>query len=273
MTNLILLIFIQIVAESLPISSSSHTYLLTQFMHLPELPTFFDHFLHGPTLLILLIFFRTDVMLLYKLFTAPRASRKRLFRIFTSVMKLLAITTPLAVIGYELVHGPLASFIEKHYPILMLVGLCATALLLYSLYYRRSYYGEKKDTCLTLQDALILGSVQALALLPGISRFAATFVTARWLGYPWQRAFQLCFLIEVPLITAAFFIKGIPSLFKHPQTLSFFTLPVMITFMVATVLGYAALYGCWRLAQKNVLWLFCWYMILPTIITLGLLIW
>ena len=57
-----ILIITQIAVESLPISSSSHMRLAEMFMlrmGMPpiHLPDFFDHLIHGPTILVLMIFF------------------------------------------------------------------------------------------------------------------------------------------------------------------------------------------------------------------------
>ena len=267
MNNLLFFIFVQIVGESLPISSSSHVYLLSRLTVLPTLPTFFDHFLHGPTFIILLIFFRKEVSLFYKFTAASSSSRKRLLKQFMHIMKVLMITTPLAAAGYGFINGPLEHFIHSYYPVLMLGGLIITMVSLYSLRYKKENY-SKQSSCLTLYDATMLGCVQALALLPGISRFASTFVAAQWLGYSWKRSFQLSFLIELPLIVAAFFIKALPALIRYHNLAQLFTPATVVTIIGATIGGYLALHGSWVLASKKKLWLFCLYLLIPIGITL-----
>ena len=71
MLYMMLVIFIQIVVESLPVSSSSHVLLLEKiciFFGITSIPITqsFDHFLHLATVLIVTIFFRREWMPLLK---------------------------------------------------------------------------------------------------------------------------------------------------------------------------------------------------------------
>lgn len=262
----ILLIIIQIVGESLPISSSSHTYLFTYFTNTAQLPEFIDHFLHGPTLLILTIFFRRHVITLYKLFTAKASSRNRIIRLFITIIMFTCITTAITASGYFLLKTTFIKTIVTscHSP-LTIFGLCITAGLLFI----SRYNSQQSPKKLNITDSFILGTTQMIAQLPGISRFASTFVVASLRGYTWKQAFKISFLIEVPLLIPAFFIHGVPE-FLQAQNFHFFTNPLtVITLIFATTLGYYALYASWRMALNGNLWKFSWYLIIP--ITLLLL--
>ncbi len=262
----LLLIFIQIVGESLPISSSSHTYLFTYLTNSAQLPELLDHFLHGPTLLILTIFFRKHLATLCKFFTATASSQKRIFSLFSKIMLFTCTTTIITTAGYfSLKTYTLSTILNNHRTPLTIGGLCVTVILLFVSH----YFENRKPKSLEFTDAFILGSTQMLAQLPGISRFASTFVIASLRGYSWKQAFRISFLIEVPLLILAFFIHGIPE-FLQPQNLHFFIAPLtLLTLFIATGLGYFALHASWKMASNGHLWKFSWYLIIP--ITLFLL--
>ena len=50
----------------------------------------------------------------------------------------------------------------------------------------------------TLWGALLVGAVQGVAVLPGVSRTAVALASLLWLGVRAERAFELCFLIAIP---------------------------------------------------------------------------
>lgn len=52
-------------------------------------------------------------------------------------------------------------------------------------------------------QALIIGAVQAIAVIPGVSRSAATILTGRFLGLSVAAATEFSFLLAVPTIAAA----------------------------------------------------------------------
>ena len=113
--------------------------------------------------------------------------------------------------------------------------------------------------------AFILGAVQGLALLPGISRLASTFVAARWLGYSDKRALLVSCMIQVPLILAAF-ARSVYHLHSYNMWHCFVSWPVVVTILLATVLAAGALWLVKKTAHEHRLWLFAWYMLIPIIV-------
>lgn len=273
--GLYLMIFCQVVLESLPISSSGHLVLLEKLLALfgttptvADLPGFFDHFLHGPTILVLLLFFYKDWSLPFRFllknfsfdFNSWSASYKKLWSIFlriTFFVFVSAFITTLSYFGFEFLK-PFGIFQNEF---VMLVGFMFTTSLLFSLYFIPR---DTKDCSgLTLKKVLILSVVQSISFLPGISRFGSTYVVARWLKIPVRRAFQFTFLMQFPLIVAAFFDSSFKLLFEKQNLMGLFNLKVVIAFFVATILAYGALYISYTLARRRKLWYLGFYMLLP----------
>jgi undecaprenyl-diphosphatase len=246
---------LQIILETLPVSSSGHLAVLAALVHKHILlsgwfATATLHIMHVPTLLVLALFFgyRWYNYLLYPIRLLPQLRQAILF---TGIAD--AITVLLFACKPEITSIALACF-----------GFAITLIMLGSLYW--CPVGSKK---ITLYDAGIVGLVQAIALLPGISRLASVFVASRWLGYSNRHAFEIAWMIQVPLITVAS-IKGMYELYRHQQIDSLTHWQLWLTVIGATILSYGTLYFCYWLVRTNRVWWLAWYMLLPLCITLAL---
>lgn len=273
---LTLYVLVQIVVESLPVSSSSHVRIAEWLCGIDFqtlFPHYLDHLLHGPTVLIMVVFFRKSwiqrLWLLSKgLVHGVRTGEysyatRRLLNIMVQLCGYLVITTLLAVFGYAIIAKCFKHTSWYAGSELLLAGLISTACMLFSLYWEP----EEHDAVLNWRSAALLGTVQACALLPGISRFAGTYVCARWLRIAPRRAFELSFLLELPLLVLAVIITGIGGFLKDPMS-EFYSISMVGVIGCATVLGYAALWLMWKCALGRRLWLMGFYMILPISIVL-----
>ena len=273
--GLCLMIFCQVILESFPISSSGHLILLEKILQLfgttptvADLPDFFDHFLHGPTIIVLLFFFRKEWFFKFRFllkkfsfdFSDWSYAYKKLWSVFLKLILFIFVTSFITTFFY-FIFGYFKNFRFFKSEGLMLFGFFITTILLFSLYFKNKNDFEFKK--LTLKKVIILGIVQGLSFLPGISRFGSTYVVARWLGIPIRRAFQFSFLMQFPLIVVAFFDSSFKIFFGSKSFINLFSLKVCLTFLIATVLAYFALYFSYFLAVRRKLWYLSFYMLLP----------
>lgn len=255
----------QIIVESLPISSSTHVAIIDQLLAhwnyaTTPFPDYIDFLLHGPTLIVLALFFRKAWLSpLISLVKPSNMHRKRLAVIIGKIVLFTTLATlPPVIMMLGIIKPWLkeTAFFAAHST--TMIGIGITMLSLYSL-----RWTSDTNKPLTTAKALSLGCVQALALFPGISRFASTYIAARWLGLSPRRAFETCFLIQVPLIIAAFFYFGLRGALHDGLTVA---LPTMITIIGATAIAYIALWNMWRLALHERLWILALYMPVPLMI-------
>ncbi len=295
---ILVLIITQIIVESLPISSSGHVELAGLLANKcwgiqnAVLPDFLDNLLHGTALAAILIVFYKDWFFPIKkvlqsctqfLFKSKPLSfyQKKLFAIFAKIVGLVIVADLVTSIFYFVIKIGAKNFYNNLGPNFLLCGFIITMLLLFSLKLRKTQnYATVQTTsqemssqvsegAFTLKKAIILGAVQGCALLPGISRFASTYVAGCWLNISPRRAFQISFLIHLPLIVAAFLFLGIKDIFKKPeifQSLSagFDTLSLFLI-LSATIIAIIALNFCYKLAVKDKLWWLGFYMLIPII--------
>lgn len=92
---------------------------------------------------------------------------------------------------------------------------------------------------MTTADALKVGLLQCLALIPGTSRSGATIIGAILLGFSRKAATEFSFYLGIPTLMGA----GAYSVFKHRDLLRWEDLPV---FAVGTVVSFFAALLCIR---------------------------
>lgn len=250
----LLLTFTQIVTESLPISSSGHMKLLAEalpafgFSLLP-LPEVYEYVLQGPTSLILIFFWRE-----WWIFLLKNANRCKW------LLKKMAFFVLCAEVPTLICYFILQ---VRTWPVPLWIGFATTALLLLSLFFLEKEIIYKKNSEITLDKAIIIGFVQGLALIPGISRLGSTYVVGRWLGLSALTSFGFSCAIEWPLITAAF-LKGIVA---FGSVRDFFApiIPLLAaTFLLASIVAYGVLNVTFAMMCRGHLWLVGVYMLVPT---------
>lgn len=273
-----ILLFVQVVVESFPVSSSAHVQLVEKYLYIMrgmsgsvlacvevgKKMVDFDtllHLMHLPTLFIVLFFFRNKLFFLGKLLYRSchsRFSRNSGWIVIPKIIWLTAIADCVTVLFYI--------FFKLFPPVFPLgIGLCITAGLLYSLRWIVSSH-----MVWNWRYALVLGAVQGIALLPGISRFAAVYVCACWLGLSQRKAFEITWLVQLPLIFAAC-AQSMYVLWKADQLMFLMNFSTLLMTIIATICGLCAFYVAAYLARENKLWWFSFYMIVPIIAWLYLL--
>ena len=109
-------------------------------------------------------------------------------------------------------------------------------------------------------SGIVLGMVQGLALLPGISRFGSTFFAARWLGFSRSQAFEYSFLIQFPLLFAAI-IKGFYFVDGTFLRLNLLTIPILFVFVISGTISYFSLLWVKKVVDSGFIWCFCFYLV------------
>lgn len=255
MEYLILLVMIQIIFESLPVSSSGHLNLfalwlarIQQLHKLPVLPPSFYFFLHGPTVGIILYYLWRERKAVYNWWCTYKDSINQII-VWGAIVQL-------ETAGFYFLFK---QFNTDLFPVS--VGFMMTALALLSVQYTRS----RADAPMGIGSAIIVGTVQGISLLPGISRLGAVYSCMRWLGFDLKRSFWISMLIHLPLIMAGF-LKGCWNLVHMPWLGQLLTPYVICGVIVATVVGYQLFVWVVSLARRDRLWWFGWYAFIPALI-------
>ncbi len=189
----IILGLIQGLTEFLPVSSSGHIELGKVILGVEMAdPLLFSIVVHAATSLSTIIIYRMDIWMLIKLLFEPRlwnAGRQYILYIIISMV-------PAGLVGL-LYKSEIEEFFDGN---ILLVGfmLLITALLLFM-----TTKIKRKKGKISYIPAILIGVVQAIAILPGISRSGATISIALMLGVSRSRAARFSFLMVIPLILGA----------------------------------------------------------------------
>ena len=243
----LLLGIVQGLTEFLPVSSSGHLELakaLSQTDILAKESLLFTIVLHGATALSTMVFFRKDIGFILKELLTLKPSPSFYFALY-----ILLSMIPAVIVGLFL-EDLITQLFDQN---ILLVGamLLITGVLL----------GLADRAKSTLKDintisAFIIGLMQAVAILPGISRSGTTIATAVLLGIDKEKAARFSFLMVVPLIVGSM-AKSILDADTIVADTSL--LPLVIGFIAAFFTGLAACKWMINIVKKAQLKYFSWY--------------
>jgi undecaprenyl-diphosphatase len=116
---------------------------------------------------------------------------------------------------------------------------------------------DRPESWLNLKDAVIIGLVQCVALIPGVSRSVAT-ISARLLrDLDRVAATRPAFFLAIPALVAA----GAYEAIKEASVISTGAgcLPTVLATEVSFVVGYASITWLLRFVAKHSITVFIWY--------------
>lgn len=192
----VLLGLIQGLTEFLPVSSSGHLAITQHFLSGFRQPgLLFDVLLHFGTMLAVISYFRRELARLALAWF--RSGEQEIIERRIGLLLLLA-SLPTAVIGLSF-----KDFFERSFDNLPLVAamLIVTGTLLYLS--QRLRRPGRTEGALRLSDALVVGTVQGLAIIPGISRSGSTIAALLLKGVDGETAARFSFLLALPAVFGA----------------------------------------------------------------------
>ena len=261
---------LQGVTEFLPVSSSGHLVLLRGILEVGEVPLLFDVLLHLSTLAATVVVFRTR---LGRLIAAGgdllrRPARRRCSRSDRRMVLLLLLCTAVTG-GIGMAFG---SFGLPRSPRLVSAMLLVTAAMLLAARWLRggaepsaAAHPEVRAGAPPVAGwqprwpwALLVGVVQGLAVIPGISRSGATIAAGVLGGADRGTAADFSFLASVPAILGAVAVS-LPELSALEAAVD---APAMAAGMaVSFAAGWLALTALLRIVRRGRLHLFALYLV------------
>ena len=201
MIELISLSLIQGITEFLPVSSSSHLIIISEYLDFKNQSLEIDVSLHIGSFLAVLFFFRKDIFNFIK--------NKDLF------IKILIGSLPIMIVGYLLIKFNLINQIRN----IKIIGW--TTLIFGILLYLSDRKDIKKNISFnfTIKSAIFIGTLQILSLIPGVSRSGIAITGARALKFNRYDSAKISFLFSIPTL-AAVSIFGLKNLVES-ESLNF----------------------------------------------------
>jgi len=204
--QLFLVAVIQGITEFLPVSSSGHLILLPGLTTLEDQGQVIDVAVHVGTLFAVILYFWSDAK--SAIIGLPRLMIGRADT-QGACLALLLLIASVPVIAFGLILHLTGLDAEMRS-----VKVIGWAMLIFGVVlYWADQTGPraKDDSKWNLQDAMVMGVWQAVALIPGTSRSGITITGARFLGYSRHDAAKIAMLMSIPTIFASGFLLGAES--------------------------------------------------------------
>jgi len=233
------------ISEFLPISSTAHLIISAKILQIPNtdfLSSFLISIQLGAILSVITLYTRL-------IWQKPKI-----------ILKLASAFLPTAIIGlmaYKLVKNVLLDNLNTIAWALLLGGII---LIILEKYFAKHHKNEdfKEIQDISHRQAALIGVFQSIAIIPGISRSAATIMGGLSLGISRKNIVEFSFLLALPTMAAATAL----DLYKNPPILETSTIYVwllgLISAFIVAILGIRFFL---KYIQRNDFQLFGWYRI------------
>jgi len=264
--QVIVLSVVQGLTEFLPVSSSGHLAIVSQMFFRDDAGASFTAVIQIGTEIAVLIYFARDIVRIVKAWFGGLFDKAR--------------RTPDYWLGWWVILGSVpigaAGLIFKHYirGDVRNLWIIATALVVFSAVIAAAeYYGKQTRVIeqFTWRDSLVIGSVQCLALIPGVSRSGATISAGLFMGQKREAAARFGFLLAIPAVLASG-LFSLPDAF-HPEGagMSATGLQLLVGTVIAFVIGYAAVAWFLKFLVSHSMYWFVGYRVILGVVVLILL--
>ncbi len=249
--------------EFLPVSSTGHLTIVESLLNIPTNAkdvTAFTAVIQVGAILAAVLFFRRDIVrLAVAFFRGLTSTPARQTADWRMALCVIAGSIPIGIVGFlakDIIKNDLRSLW------VVAAGLIVWSFVMVAAERVATYRRHEEDT--TLTDAVIIGLVQCLALVPGVSRSGATISAGLFRGLDRVTATRLSFLLGIPALVAAgaYELKDLSGISAGPTILA-----TVISFVV----GYVSIAWLLRFVVRHSIAVFALYRVALGVVVLALL--
>ncbi|MHB0976015.1 MAG: undecaprenyl-diphosphatase UppP [Candidatus Aquicultorales bacterium] len=240
---------VQGLGEFLPISSSAHLILVPWLFNMQDRGLTFDVALHFGTAIAVVAFFWNDFA--------------RLLGAFWTSVRRRAVKTQEERLSWYLVIGSvpgavagmlLEKYVETFFrtQVFLIAGMLAVMGVILFL---ADKHGKKSKEIheVGFKDALVVGTMQALAVIPGVSRSGITMTTGLFRSFSRKDAARFSFLLSAPITLGAALYEGRKIVEVKPD-LAFF-----VGILTSAIVGYFSIKYLLKYLQERSFAVFATY--------------
>ncbi|HYP46257.1 MAG TPA: undecaprenyl-diphosphate phosphatase [Propionibacteriaceae bacterium] len=255
----LLLGIVEGLTEFLPVSSTGHLTITEKLLGLqvddPGVTAFTAIIQVGAIAAVLLYFWRDIVALAAAWFrglTRPAERQNNDYRLAWGV---ILGSIPIGIVGFALrayISGPLRN-----------LWVVTAALVIWSAFmYAAERVGRqtRNEQDLRLSDALVIGLVQCIALIPGVSRSGATISAGLFRGLDRVAATRIAFFLSIPALVAAGLYEALTATAEISSSVGW--VPTAVATLVSFVVAYASIAWLLQLVAHHSITIFIGYRLL-----------
>lgn len=218
---------IEAITEFLPISSTGHLFLFSKYFpfeginNAQEFDDLYDIFIQSGAILSVLVLYFGTISKQFRMFFQYLSGKTQNKQGYHFVVSILLGSAPIVVIGF--LFKKYLDVIKQSESILLILASAWILGGITILLVEKWIQPKTEKTELSPQMAIIIGLGQCVALIPGVSRSAATILTARLFGLSREKSAEYSFFLAVPVLILASLYK----LYKYKSILNSETLPLL----------------------------------------------
>lgn len=238
-----LLGLMQGLTEFFPVSSSAHLALFKLMLGIQDTETqvILSLSCHLGTLLAVIVFLKQDIL------TVLRTDRKKAFLLFLAIIPLIPC--------YLLVK-PFKDWVFN--PNFLGFGLMLTGCVLLIGHFWRLKIPIEASFKKRAHDALYIGAMQSIALIPGVSRSASTICCARVLGWETSDAVRFSFLLSIPTIIGGNCLELLQIAIRDTPK-DFSPMVCVVGLITSCLVGLLVIRFAFSILERGNFKLFAWY--------------
>jgi len=261
----VVLAIIQALTEFLPVSSSGHLIVVPKLLGWNDGGLTFDIALHAGTLVAIIIYFFRDWVQIIGQGLGLNIGHNPELKANPRLLWLFVVgSIPAGIVG--VVFGKQA---ESSWRDLYLIGSMLIVIGVFMWIAERASKGDKLLSKVGWGDAIVIGTAQALALVPGTSRSGITISTGLFRGFTRETAARFSFLLGTPAIAGAA-LKGAWDIHKAGGIAPDMRMPFLVGTLLSAVLGAVVIAYFLRYLRRHSLMPFVYYRIIFGIIVIAL---
>jgi undecaprenyl-diphosphatase len=255
----LLLGIVEGLTEFLPVSSTGHLTIAEKLLGLrlddPGVTAFTAIIQVGAIAAVLLYFRRDIISLAAAWFRGLADAGQRGAPAYRLAWYVIAGSIPIGIVGFaakDLISGPLRN-----------LWVVAAGLVVWSVFMflaERLGRKDRGEEDLSLRDSLIIGVLQCIALVPGVSRSGATISAGLFLGLDRVTATRLSFFLSIPALVAAGAYEGLSATSEISASVGWG--PTLVATVVSFAVAYAAIAWLLRLVAHHSISVFIPYRLL-----------
>jgi undecaprenyl-diphosphatase len=247
-----ILAIVEGITEFLPVSSTGHLILTSRLLCIPQ-----TEFLKSFEISIQLGAILSVVVLYWRMIATD----------FKALKKIAVAFIPTGIIGLLLYKVVKTFLLGNSSVVLWSLFLGGIFIIVFELFYREKDGSVGEMGSVSYRQAFLIGVFQSLAIVPGVSRSAATIIGGLILGLKRKTIVEFSFLLAVPTMACAVGLDLIksgssftPEQFKYLSIgfiLSFVTAMLAIKFLLSFIRKNSfMLFGIYRILLALLLWRF-----------------
>ena len=215
--EILILSAVQGISEFLPISSSAHLILVSNFYDLKTGSLLIDISLHLGSLFAIIFYFRKDLFDL-------KNNKK--------ILQLIIISSiPLIIFGYIL-HSTELIYLLRNIKVIAWTTFFFGIVLYFA---DQQRFDKNISSNMNIKSMIFIGLFQIFALIPGVSRAGITLTAARFLKFNRVDSSKISFLLSIPALTGASLL-GLQDIMDHTVEINYLIIiSVILSFLFSYI--------------------------------------